>query len=107
MTVKYFFITLFVTFLLALTQVFVKIGLTKIGGLNISIKSFTTDIFPFISSLYLWAGLVIMIISSLLWMKVLSEVKLSIAYPMISLSYILGLLASKYIFAEISLPSDG
>jgi len=100
MTIRYFILTVIVTFLLAIAQVLVKLGLNKLGGLNISVKTFFSDIIPIISSYYLWLGFLTIIVSSLLWMKVLSKVNLSIAYPLISLSYIFGLLAARYVFGE-------
>ena len=101
MTIRYFILTVFVTLLLALAQVLVKLGLNRIGGFHISFKSFFSDIIPFISSYYLWIGFITIIVSSFLWMKVLAKVNLSIAYPLISISYVFGLFAARLIFHEI------
>ncbi len=100
MTIKYLLMTLTVTLLLALSQVLVKLGLDKINGFSISIKTIITDVIPIITSAYIMSGFLAVFISSLLWMKILSKVNFSIAYPMISFSYIFGLLAAKYIFGE-------
>jgi drug/metabolite transporter (DMT)-like permease len=100
MTLKYFVLTIIVTFLLAVAQVLVKLGVDNIGELHINIKTLISDISPIISSYYLWLGAITVIVSSVLWMKVLSKVDLSVAYPLISISYIFGLLASKFILGE-------
>ena len=100
MTIRYFVLTVIVTFLLALSQVLVKLGLNNIGGLKINFKTFFSDIIPIISSHYILLGFLTIIVSSLLWMKVLSKVNLSIAYPMISLSYIFGFLGAVFILDE-------
>lgn len=100
MTIRYLILTIIVTFLLAVAQVLIKLGLNNIGGLNINFKTFFSDLIPIISSHYLWLGFVTIVISSFLWMKVLSKVNLSIAYPLISISYIFGLIAAKFIFGE-------
>ena len=100
MRIKYFILTLIVTFLLALAQVLVKLGLNKIGGFNVTIKNFIFDIFPLLKSPYLWFGGGTLLLSSLLWMKVLAKVSLSIAYPMISISYLFGMFFAKLIFKE-------
>ena len=100
MTIKYFAITIIVTILLTLAQVFVKLGLNKLGGFNIQLRTFFTDIITLITSYYLWIAAITIIISSLLWMKVLAKVELSVAYPLISISYVFGLLAARFIFGE-------
>lgn len=100
MTIKYFILTVFVTLLLAMAQVIVKLGLNRIGGFHISFKSFFSDIIPFISSYCLWIGFITIIVSSFLWMKVLAKVELSVAYPLISISYIFGIIAAVIIFKE-------
>ena len=46
MTLKYFIDILIVTFLLALSQVFVKLGLNKIGGFTIHFNSLISDMIP-------------------------------------------------------------
>lgn len=49
---------------------------------------------------YILIGLGIYAISTLTWMLVISRVRLSIAYPMISLSYILVVLLSIFVLHE-------
>lgn len=39
-------------------------------------------------------------ISSFVWVKILSEMKISIAYPILSISYILTAIGAYYIFQE-------
>ena len=48
----------------------------------------------------LWAGLFLFGISALFWLVVLSRVSLSIAYPMVGLSYIVVVVVSKFFLHE-------
>lgn len=48
----------------------------------------------------LWAGLVLFGISALFWLVVLSRVPLSIAYPLVGVSYILVVLIAKVFLHE-------
>lgn len=100
MTIKYFFFTIVVTFLLALSQILIKIGLTKIGGFNLQLNSFFSDILLLLKSHYLWLGVGAVILSFFLWMEVLANSKVSIAYPLISFSYVFGLMMSWLILHE-------
>jgi drug/metabolite transporter (DMT)-like permease len=48
----------------------------------------------------LWLGLVLFGISSVFWLVVLSRVSLSIAYPLVGLSYIVVVFLSRYFLHE-------
>ncbi|OMF36035.1 hypothetical protein BK134_00065 [Paenibacillus peoriae] len=75
-------------------QILFKLGLEKIGG--VSIASAWKALF----SPIIIAGLVLYVCATLIWFTVLSRMPLSVAYPMQSLAYILGLLAAIFIFNE-------
>ena len=78
-------------------QILQKIGVSKIGVLDLtSIK----DIFKFLFNPYIFSGLFLYGIGAIIWISILSRANLSFAYPMISLSYILIILLSKFIFNE-------
>ena len=96
-----FFLTILTTFLLVVTQVFLKIWLSK----------YTVQIFPLrelhISNVFrfefIGAGLSFLI-GGILWLGLLKRVEFNLLYPLISLSYIFGLLAARFIFHE-NIPS--
>jgi len=52
------------------------------------------------SNLFVLLGIAIYLLSTVLWLWVLSKVPLSFAYPMISLSYVIIIIAGKWIFKE-------
>ena len=48
----------------------------------------------------IWGGLILFGLATLLWFVVLSNLNLSVAYPLQSISYIIGILAAIIIFRE-------
>jgi undecaprenyl phosphate-alpha-L-ara4N flippase subunit ArnE len=49
---------------------------------------------------YLLASGLCMVMATLLWLYIIKHFEFSVAYPMISISYIFGMLAAIYIFHE-------
>ena len=82
--------------LLALGQVFLKIGLSRMlpFGWNGQFWMNALLNWPFALSGLLFGG------SSVLWMYIVKHYPLSVAYPMISLSYVFGLFAAASLFHE-------
>lgn len=93
------YLILISVFLGALGQILVKYGavnlqLNFIGvGLFKSLGSILTNL-PVMLGIFSYG------ISFLLWIKVLSKVELSYAYPMVSLGYVLVMIFSYFIFKE-------
>jgi multidrug transporter EmrE-like cation transporter len=52
------------------------------------------------TDLYVLGGISIYVLSTVLWLWVLSRVPLSFAYPCISVSYIIIIVAGKFVFRE-------
>jgi drug/metabolite transporter (DMT)-like permease len=86
--------------LMAVAQVLQKLGLGKaeLGGgspagtfCNILRMMFTPRVF---------VGLFLYVISAFLWILVLSKVRLSVAYPMLSISYFLVVILSATVLKE-------
>ena len=84
------------SFFLMLSQVFLKTTLTIIGP-----ASFTWSYIRKLFSCYQFAltGATIAV-ATVLWMYILKHYPFSQAYPLISMSYVFGLLAAVYIFHE-------
>ena len=49
---------------------------------------------------WLWAALVSMGLALLLWLMVLQRLEVGVAYPMLSLNFVLVTLVARYVFAE-------
>jgi len=93
------FILITINIILAVVgQTITKIGITKIGSFtSMPIKDFIAK--AFLSPLVL-LGLFLYVISAVVWFMVLSKIDLSVAYPMLSLGYILILLISYFYLGE-------
>lgn len=81
-------------------QVLVKHGLNVKGGFSLSLISFWPELSKLLTSGYVWLGAAVTMSSGLLWMDVLSRKELSFVYPLISLTYVISLIASALIFKE-------
>ncbi|MHB8170674.1 MAG: DMT family transporter [Thermincolia bacterium] len=96
-----FYVLLVVNVVLLVTgQVLWKYGLDKLGGLNAG------NWLQVITSLPILAGLVLYVVATGIWFMILSRVNLSVAYPMQSIAYILGMLAG-FIFFKEAIPLNG
>ncbi len=75
-------------------QIFLKMGLAGgeiSGGMGL-VKAFLNP--------YVLLGFAIYACSTLTWMLLISRVKLSVAYPMISISYVIVMILSAWILKE-------
>jgi undecaprenyl phosphate-alpha-L-ara4N flippase subunit ArnE len=81
---------------LALGQVLLKFGLEKVDKF-----SWTGQFFrDFFTNWWLLGSGLSMIAASIIWFFILKHHDLSLAYPLISISYIFGTLAAVFIFHE-------
>ena len=81
---------------LALGQVLLKFGLSRTGPFSWTLKYFR-DVF---TNWWLVGSGLSMIAATILWFYILKHNDLSLAYPLISISYIFGTLAAVFIFHE-------
>lgn len=88
-----------VVIMLTAGQVLWKTGLLKIGGFKPS-AGLRAGLMSLGLSPYILAGLVLYIVATVLWLYVLSNVPLSLAYPLMSVSYVLGVVAGAVVFKE-------
>jgi drug/metabolite transporter (DMT)-like permease len=93
---KLLFLSTIQCLFLVASQIFLKFAMARMG-----VFRFTIDYFRqlLINWQLAFSGLSI-VIATLLWMYILKHFDFSSAYPMISISYIFGMLASVYIFHE-------
>ena len=77
-------------------QVFLKFALRKMGDFHMSLSF----IFDQLANMY-WVGCGVCYgVATILWMYIIKNFPFSMAYPMISLSYILGMFAAVIFFHE-------
>ncbi len=79
-------------------QLFMKKGMLQIGEFSLGVLAH--KLFPMISNPFVFTGFVLFGISSVFWLVVLSRINLSVAYPMVSLGYIVVAFASIFLFKE-------
>jgi multidrug transporter EmrE-like cation transporter len=77
-------------------QILLKVGTNHIGAFDMNLAG----LLAVFKSGYIWTGLILFASSFLLWIKVLSVNELSYVYPMVSISYIVVVLASRFLFNE-------
>lgn len=87
-------------FFLVITQIFLKLAVVQMGAFHLSVDFFKR----LLVNWQLACSGVSVIIATILWMYILKHFDFSMAYPMISISYIFGMVASIVVFNE-SIPS--
>ncbi|MFQ3549557.1 MAG: hypothetical protein SNJ70_07380 [Armatimonadota bacterium] len=85
----------------AFGQICIKTGLAD-GKIEIASTPFLTllNIIHRASNFYVLLGLFLYVISTFFWLMVVSRVRLSVAYPLISISYILVVILSSLVLKE-------
>lgn len=86
-------------FLGAMGQVLVKYGAVNLD-LNFTIERLIPSILGILKNMPVMIGIISYGLSFLIWIKVLSKVELSYAYPMVSLGYVVTMIFSYFVFKE-------
>lgn len=84
----------------AAAQLLIKAGMTRIGEFDFHINNALPIGLQVVSNIPIILGLTAYVFSVALWMMVLSRVDVSLAYPMLSLGYVVNAIAAFYLFAE-------
>ncbi len=84
----------------AIGQLLLKKGMNTIGALTLSIDGLGNVLWRIATNPFVVVGLFIYVISVVFWLVALSRVDLSYAYPFASLSYVIMLIASWWLFNE-------
>lgn len=79
-------------------QMFLKMGMDKIGRVGLS--QLSSSLAKMATSPVIIIGLIFYATAAVLWMVVLSQVNLSYAYPFLGLTYVAMLFLTKYFFNE-------
>jgi len=85
------------SFLLATSQVFLKLATLRMDKFSLT-WTFFKDL---LMNWQLAMSGISIAAATIIWMYILKRFELSVAYPLISISYIFGMLASIFIFKEV------
>jgi multidrug transporter EmrE-like cation transporter len=95
-----FFIIFAGVLLNATAQLFIKFGTKSFINLNLSENGYLVTAFQIALNPYIILGLCCYVISVGIWIYVLSKVDVSIAYPMLSIGYVVNACAAFFLFNE-------
>lgn len=100
MTLNTFFLILAGVLLNAGAQLLLKAGVTPLGALNVELSTLLPTAFRVLTQWPILAGLACYVISVGVWIVGLSRVDVSLAYPMLSLGYVVNAVAAWWLFGE-------
>ena len=81
-------------------QLALRAGMLAIGYFNFGLHNFLSIAMKIIQSPWIILGAAAYIFSMFTWLLVLSRTEVSVAYPMISLGYIVSAVAAYYLWGE-------
>jgi drug/metabolite transporter (DMT)-like permease len=91
---------LFSVLLAAGAQLTLKHGMNQVADNSGALKLSASSIVDVVTTPAVWGGLFLFGLSAIVWLAVLSRTSLSFAYPFASLTYVLILLADKFVLNE-------
>ena len=95
-----FMLIIFGTLLNASAQLFLKAGARSIGVFAFSLDNFFPIGWRLVTNPFIVSGLFCYVVSIVVWIMALSRVEVSIAYPMLSIGYIINMLLAWWLFGE-------
>jgi multidrug transporter EmrE-like cation transporter len=84
----------------ASAQLLLKAGMNRIGEFEFHLSNALPIGLQIATNIPIMLGIAAYVISVLVWLLVLSRVDVSVAYPMLSLGYVVNAIAAYYLFAE-------
>ncbi len=81
-------------------QLLLKAGVTPLGALSVGLDNVLPTTLRVLSQWPILAGLACYVVSVGVWIVGLSRVDVSLAYPMLSLGYVVNALAAWWLFGE-------
>jgi len=84
----------------AIAQLALKASVSDTGIINLDMHSLLTSAGGLATNVWLWLGLICYAVSVVVWILALSRVDVSIAYPMLSIGYIVNAFAAWQLFGE-------
>jgi multidrug transporter EmrE-like cation transporter len=91
----------------AFAQIVLRKAMLNLGAVP-SISEPLALLWAFLSNAYLWTGVVCYVLSLGLWLAVLSSVQVSVAYPLLSIGYVIAAVLGYFFLGEtVSLVRSG
>ncbi|HSN42050.1 MAG TPA: SMR family transporter [Burkholderiales bacterium] len=84
----------------AAAQLLLKAGTNAIGAFEFSRENIVPVGWKLASEPHIITGLACYVVSVVVWIMALSRVEVSIAYPMLSIGYVVNAIAAWYLFGE-------
>ncbi len=95
------FVLLFASIFCAICgQLLMKITVIKLDGLDFASGSFAKHFMKLLASPYIYIAMCFYFMSMVIYLIAISHLDLSMAYPMVSISYAIILLCSRLFFGE-------
>lgn len=88
----------------AMAQLWLKAGTNALGALTFNRQAVISTVFRVGFEPHIMAGLGCYVLSVAIWIVALSKVPVSVAYPMLSIGYVVNALAAWYLFGEYLSP---
>ena len=101
MTLATFALILTGVLLNAGAQLLLKAGVRPLGELSVTLANLLPTTLNVLMQWPIVAGLACYVVSVGVWIVGLSRVEVSLAYPMLSLGYVVNALAAWYLFGEV------
>ena len=81
-------------------QALLKYGVTDVGGIHLIGKEFWDGMRKIVTSWHIIVAVVLYAASAVLWLEVLTSIPLSVAYPLVSISYAAAVVVGRLLFNE-------
>ncbi|HQR52735.1 MAG TPA: SMR family transporter [Burkholderiales bacterium] len=89
----------------AAAQLLLKAGTNSVGTFDFSLANAVPVGWQLATEPHIVGGLACYVVSVVVWIMALSRVEVSIAYPMLSVGYVVNALAAWYLFGEAVTPT--
>jgi multidrug transporter EmrE-like cation transporter len=84
----------------AAAQLLLKAGTTRVGPFEFSMNNLVPVGWQLATQPHILAGLCCYVVSVVVWIMALSRVPVSVAYPMLSIGYVVNAFAAWWLFGE-------
>jgi multidrug transporter EmrE-like cation transporter len=95
-----FSLVLFGVLLNAAAQLLIKAGTNSVGHFDFNLENVMPIGWKLATQPSILGGMVCYVISLIVWIMALSRVQVSIAYPMLSIGYVVNAIAAYFLFGE-------
>lgn len=84
----------------AAAQLLLKAGTNRLGVITLTAQNWVGMFVRMATESHFIGGVVLYVVSLVVWILGLSRVPVSVAYPMLSLGYVVNAIAAHYLFGE-------